>query len=146
MALPHETYWADKVSDARVQVALVTLTLVGLVLIAIALGGWVRDRLLGLGESRKPGIELVRAWIAMKSHALLLAAAFAIYVIGNSLLFQLGGHPFDMGGEKLYAYVARTYGPGQLYYVPDLVSLAKIWGGIPYIEAAFPYEPVMAGA
>jgi hypothetical protein len=31
-----------------------------------------------------------------------------------------------------------------LYYLPNLVSLARIWGGVPYVEAAFPYGPISA--
>src|SRR5258708_38490616 len=41
----------------------------------------------------------------------------------------------------MYADVARAYGPDQLYFLPNAMSLARFWGGIPYIEAAFPYGP-----
>jgi len=75
--------------------------------------------------------------------AVILLAGIA-YLACNFLLFPLGGHPFDFGNEKVYAYVARVYGPVQLYYLPNVVSLAHIWGGVPYVEAAFPYEPVSA--
>jgi hypothetical protein len=75
--------------------------------------------------------------------ALLLALA-ALYLAGNAVLFPLGGHPFDMGAEKLYAYVARSYGIADLYYLPNVVSLAKVWGGTPHLESGFPYEPVIA--
>jgi hypothetical protein len=49
-----------------------------------------------------------------------------------------------MNAEKLYAYVARTYGLADLYYLPNTVSLAKVWGGTPVLESGFPYEPVIA--
>ena len=68
----------------------------------------------------------------------------ALYLVGNALLFPLGGHPFDMGGEKLWAYVARAYGLAQLYYVPNITSVTTTWHGVPLIESAFPYEPVSA--
>jgi hypothetical protein len=57
------------------------------------------------------------------------------------LLFLLGGHPFDARNEELYAFVTRTYGLAHVYYLPNVVSLAGIWSGIPYVEAAFPYGP-----
>jgi hypothetical protein len=71
----------------------------------------------------------------------LLLVAVAAYLAGNALLFPLGGHPFDFRLEEMYAYVARAYGPDQLYFLPNAMSLARFWGGIPYIEAAFPYGP-----
>lgn len=73
-----------------------------------------------------------------------MALAIAVYLAGNALLFRLGGHPFDMGDEKLYAYVAKAYGASQLYFLPNTVSLAQIFSGVPYLESAFPYEPVSA--
>ena len=69
---------------------------------------------------------------------LLFAGATAVYLAGNAWLFPLGGHPVDMAAEKLYAYVTSTYGPAQLYYVPNIVSLPKIWHGVPYQEIPFP--------
>jgi hypothetical protein len=73
---------------------------------------------------------------------MLVVAGVAIYLFGNALLFPLGGHPFDFRLEEMYAYVARSYGLDQMYYLPNAMSLAKFWGGIPYIEASFPYGPV----
>src|SRR3989441_12089602 len=49
-----------------------------------------------------------------------------------------------MSLEKLYPYVASTYGPADLYYLPNAVSLATIWDGVPYVESAFPYSAVFA--
>jgi hypothetical protein len=40
--------------------------------------------------------------------------------------------------------VARVYGIAQLYYLPNVISVTTTWHGVPYIESAFPYEPVSA--
>ena len=68
----------------------------------------------------------------------------ALYVVPNVMLFRLGGHPFDITNEKVYAYVAAHYGAVHLYYLPSLVGIPAVWNGVPYNEASFPYEPVLA--
>jgi hypothetical protein len=75
---------------------------------------------------------------------LLVTGAIGLYLVGNAILFPLGGDPFDLPAEKLFAYVAQRYGPVELYYLPNVVSLPWIWHGIPYEESGFPYEPVFA--
>ena len=132
LTLPHQRLWASKVADVRATALLILLALIGTVLLVIAvIRGWPRNtRVRSVNASRR-----VSLWVP---------TAIGVYLVGNALLFPLGGHPFDMANEKFYAYVASAYGPAQLYYLPNVVSLAWIWDGIPFIESAFPYEPVSA--
>lgn len=140
LTLPHQRWWASKVDDPVARALLVVLALAGLAAVAIAAGA--RARRVARIES---GLAALRRAVATRPRALaLVALAIAAYLLGNALLFPLGGHPFDMGDQKLYAYVAVVYGPAQLYYLPNVVSLARIFSGVPYLESAFPYEPVSA--
>lgn len=133
LTLPHQRIWATKADDPLQTTILVILALAGLVLLALAAAG------------RRPHWRSVRMPAIQRGPVLYaMAGAVAFYLAGNALLFVLGGQPFDMGDEKLYAYVARTYGLAQLYYLPNIVSMTWVWGGIPYIESAFPYEPTSA--
>jgi hypothetical protein len=131
LTLPHQRYWADKVDDSVLRgihiALLVAAGLIGVMTVAM----WLARR------PKLPVIHRPRGKVIA-----LFGVAILAYLAGNALLFPLGGHPFDFGNEKLYAYVARTYGPAQLYYLPNVVSLARVWGGVPFVEAAFPYEPV----
>jgi hypothetical protein len=141
LTVPHQRLWASKVDDPVERLILIALALAGLLLVGIKI---VVVFLRQISRSRSPTRRL-GTLIAGKGRLLAVAAgAVVVYLAGNALLFPLGGHPFDMGAEKLYAYVARAYGPDQLYYLPNLVSLAKVFGGVPRIETAFPYEPVTA--
>ena len=145
VTLPHERLWASKIADPRAQVALIGLAIAGLLLLAIATASRFRA---GHGSvaSRIPkeSASSSRRFATSPRVIGLFAGAAAVYLIGNAWLFPLGGHPFDMAVEKLYAYVARTYGPVELYYLPNIVTLPKLWQGVPIEEMAFPYEPVMA--
>jgi hypothetical protein len=141
LTLPHQRWWASKVDDPVARFLLVLLAVAGALAVGVAAGTgsvaaarWIQAGVAGL---RRTFVARRRAigWIAL---------AVAAYLVGNALLFPLGGHPFDMGDEKLYAYVATAYGPTQLYYLPNAVSLAQIFSGVPYLESAFPYEPVSA--
>jgi hypothetical protein len=141
LTLPHQWFWASKADDPLLTAILLLLAVAGALLLAIATVTRFRysDLAMAANDLR------LRLSLNRRSPVLLaVVGAIAFYVIGNALLFPLGGHPFDMGDEKLYAYVARTYGSAQLYYLPNVVSLAWIWNGTPLVEAAFPYEPVSA--
>ena len=141
LTLPHQRLWASKVEDPVERAVLVALALAGLLLVAIRIFIAVR----GHSSSERPPTAGWRGLISAKAWLLaLVAAAVVVYLAGNALLFRLGGHPFDMGAEKLYAYVARAYGPAQLYYLPNTVSLARIFNGVPSVETAFPYDTVTA--
>ena len=137
LTLPHQRYWADKVDDPVLRVIHVALLLAAALTGAVSAAMWFRRRPPAWRHSRLADIAR-----ANRKGVALLAVAILVYLAGNAVLFPLGGHPFDFGNEKLYAYVARTYGSAQLYYLPDVVSLARVWGGVPFVEAAFPYEPV----
>ena len=135
LVLPHQRWWAVKVDDPVEWVIVILLAGIGLALMGIAFIGAapaLRRRLPDMSlRVRRPS-----------RGALLVAIAVAAYFAGNAALFPLGGHPFDSRNEVLYAYVTRTHGLVDLYYLPNTVSLARIWGGVPYVEAAFPYGPV----
>jgi len=134
-----------KTNDQKARTAIVLLASAGALLICISIYFWWRRQRPNLRASDgalRPAsvhsIARVFSWIAV------IGIAVLVYLGGNVLLFRLGGHPFDFSNEKMYAYVARTYGPDQLYYLPNLISLPKFWHGIPYSESAFPYEPISA--
>jgi hypothetical protein len=146
LTLPHQRFWADKVDDGRVRTVQVAILVLAALLIAAAATAslWRRKRD-GPGPATANHVRRITTAISSRRKpVVLLLLACTVYLAGNALLVPLGGHPFDFGNEKLYADVAGFYGPVQLYYLPNVVSLARIWGGVPYVEAAFPYEPVFA--
>lgn len=136
LALPHERFWAVKIDDGRVTAAVIGLAIAG-TLLALAM-------LVSVGRRQARDGSRPRFRRPSARFLAVAAAAITTYLTGNALLFQLGGHPFDMGAEKLYAYVAHDYGVDQLFYLPNLSSLAHIWRGAPYFESGFPYGPVFA--
>jgi hypothetical protein len=135
LTLPHQRFWAVRIDDLIANVILVLLGLVG----AIVLVAWPAVAYVERGPRPLPRLPHLsgRLWAGA-------AVAAVVYLAGNALLFPLGGHPFDMGVEKLYAYVTHTYGLSDLFYLPNTVSLARIWDGVPYVESAFPYPPPVA--
>jgi len=140
LVLPHQRLWASKVDDPIEKLILVALALAGLLLVGIKITTTIREHgriTRARGVRTGEGISRTR-WVWVIG-----AIATVIYLAGNIFLFPLAGHPFDMGAEKLYAYVASAYGPEQLYYLPNLVSLAQNSHGVPYLETAFPYELVV---
>jgi hypothetical protein len=145
--LPHQTYWANRADDNVERYAFILLLiLASLVVIATSMEWLVQHgRRLSHPAQRGSGGQRKSSSRAQRTRVFAgITVAIAAYLVGNALLFPLGGHPFDMGVEKLYAYVARTYGITQLYFLPNVVSQAANWGGVPLIEAAFPYQPVFA--
>lgn len=141
LSLPHQRFWASKIDDNLARGLELALALLGGVLLAIKLVLGFRRRLMPAFAAR------MSAFAPRGSSGqlvVLLAIALSVYLIGNVALFPLGGHPFDMADEKLYAYVGVVYGPAQLYFLPSVSSIASIWNGVPFVEAAFPYEPVSA--
>jgi hypothetical protein len=107
LTLSHQRSWASKIDDPVARSFLAGLAVVGVLLFATAVA------------TGRPSIAIARLVAGIRSIRVsgLVAGAVALYLIGNALLFPLGGHPFDMGGEKLWAYVARVYGIAQLYYL-----------------------------
>lgn len=147
LTLPHQTYWANKANDSIERIALSALLILAALVVGATGVNWLVQR--GRPDSQaaiaaRNSHRLMNYVGARKRSSVAIALAVVAYLVGNALLFPLGGHPFDMGVEKLYAYVARTYGLTQLYFLPNVVSLAGVWDGVPYIEAAFPYHPAVA--
>jgi hypothetical protein len=146
MALPHQRFWASRIDDARVQISMIVLAIAATVLVVVAIGIRVQRR--SIRDTSDWIRRLVAAWGSRIGSrwrvGLLVSGSIGLYLVGNALLFPLGGHPFDIAAEKLYAYVAQTQGPTQLYYLPNVVSLAQLWNGVPISELGFPYGPAFA--
>jgi hypothetical protein len=132
LVLPHERVWSVNVNDPVVKGLTILLATLGI--IALLVSAIVHRR--RPARPRRVRLSSRFWWLAI--------GGASVYVAGNLALFQLGGHPFDFANEQLYAYVAKTYGPTQLYFVPDVTSLAATWSNIPWIESSFPYQPVIA--
>jgi len=141
LILPHQVFWANKVDDQHERLLLIVLSAVGMCVV----GASTIWQILRATRPRVPDPHprSLRSVISKRS-VLIVGGGIAAYLVVNVLLFQVGNHPFDMGNEEVYAYVGGAYGPWHLYYLPNTVSLAWIWGGIPYAETGFPYEPVFA--
>jgi hypothetical protein len=138
LTLPHQRWWASEIDDPVAHFVLICLAIASVLLLGLAVAG-------RFGSGFTSMVSTLRGWRVhgtARRGLILAIGSGGLYLAGNALLFPLGGHPFDIGSAKVYAYVARAYGPAQLYYLPNLVSVAKIWNGFPYIEAAFPYGPV----
>ncbi|HUF53824.1 MAG TPA: hypothetical protein VMR52_08635 [Dehalococcoidia bacterium] len=73
-----------------------------------------------------------------------VASVLIFYVALNGVLFTLGSHPFDMGSQTAWSYIAAEYGVTDLYYVSQTTTLADVWNGVPYHEAVFPYNAGMS--
>lgn len=134
LILSHQRVWASKVDDPRASWLIAVLSLAGLLGIGIRLFSVVRNAA-GRLTNRLDRNLRINPWIV---------GAVFLYLAGNALLFPTGAHPFDMGDQQLYAYVSRAYGAAQLFFLPNVVSLASVWSGVPYGEFAFPYEAVTA--
>ena len=132
ITLPHERGWASVISDHRITILQVALGALGLLALIVAAA---------LHASRLTSIvpAVIRFRVSWAT-----AVSIFLYLVGNASLFRLGGHPFDFANERLYAYVASIYGQTHLYFLPDITSLADTWDGVPWVEAAFPYQPLIA--
>ena len=146
VTVPHQRWWASIIADPRAQAIQVALAIAGLVLLGLAIFGRFRGGSASLFALKFRSIAKV-PWLLVGGKMWLLIGilgAVAVYLVGNAWLFHFGGHPFDMAYEDLYAYVARTYAPTELYTFLNTKSLPGIWGGTPYLETSFPYGPVFA--
>ena len=149
LTLPHQRFYGVKVDDLRARGLLVGLLVAGGFLCLMQAALWLRGRRAAVMASRalpaaeghgKAGTPVIRLSPLTMG---ILAAALA-YLVLNALLFGLGSHPFDMLSQRVWAYVAGSSGLPQLYYLPNVVSMAEVWSGGPWHEAVFPYQPVMA--
>ena len=145
LTLPHQRFYGLKVDDIRARIALFALLAAGMLLCLREAVLWLRRRRVvamasnAIAASEAQGIALRLSPLLVGA----LAAALA-YLALNALLFGLGSHPFDMLSQRVWAYVAGTSSLPQLYYLPNVVSMAEVWNGGPWHEAVFPYQPVMA--
>lgn len=147
LSLPDHRWQAVRVDDVRARLLVIALTLVGAFLglgyvwvhrAAAVASRWGRPRL-------RVAIQAVLArQVWLPAIPIGVVGAGLLYALLNGLLFGLGNLPFDMTAAKLWTYAATQYGPSALYFLPNTVGLAKVWGGVPYHEAVFPYHPVMA--
>ena len=145
LALPHQVYWADKVADPVESLVVILLGIAALTVVCLTILSGLANRFHPLRMLRAAADSLRARIREMRGTVVLgVAGIVALYLVGNALLFHVGGHPFDMTNEKIYAYVGGRHGPSELYYLPNLVSPADVWGGTPYSEAAFPYGATLA--
>jgi hypothetical protein len=150
LTLPHERWQVAKIDDPRATALVGALLIAGALLGSISAVTWVRKRARsGAGaeyRGRTPAVLRRPITIAVPSLGLIIAAGavMIVFLVLNVLLFNLGSLPFDMLAAKLWSYLAATSGPAALYLQPNILSLAKVWGGIPYHEAVFPYDFPMA--
>jgi len=146
LTLPSETAGAIRVDDQRARFLLVTLIALGATLVTL------RVLVLALTRARSRATLGLQAFTDRpRIPSGLTGKTITISIAGiggflglNALLFGLGNSPFDMASQKAWSYIAATYGPGDLYSLPAAVSVASVWGGVPYHEAVFPYQPAMA--
>lgn len=136
--LPHQRWQVVEVDDVRAKVLVVALNVLGVLLIMKKTSSWVRENvrlvIFRLRTVNRP-ITLPSTSFVMR-----VGLVLAFFFVFNAFLFNLGSLPFDMMAEKIWAYSATKYGPLELYHLPNIVGLAKVWGGTPYQEAVFPYN------
>ena len=143
--LPHQRFFADRIEDPRAAaITLILLALAGLISLGAAASLLRRKADSALGGLKLTADRVCAALVERRRWILVGVVVATLYLIPNVLLFRLGGHPFDIANEKVYAYVAAHYGPVHLYYLPSLVGIPAVWNGVPYSEAGFPYGPVFA--
>lgn len=145
VTLPHQRFFADKIEDPRAAaITWILLALAGLLTLVTAAGLLLKTAAPTLVGLKIAANQASRALVHRKPWILAGVAVTALYVVPNVLLFRLGGHPFDISSERVYAHVAGQYGPVHLYYLPNIAGIPAIWKGVPYSNAPFPYGPTFA--
>jgi hypothetical protein len=139
--VPSQTIIANATSDWRLPliyaaiIALIALAYVKeLTEIFTSVRGRLRKIVSAMIQLAKSGSHL--------SH-LKFGGTALLFLIVNFALFGLGNHPFDIYTQKAWAYVSGKYGVESLYYLTNITTAAKAFGGIPYQEAGFSYLPLM---
>jgi hypothetical protein len=135
LGLPPESAGAIKVDDPVAKGLVGLLAAVGLLLIVVGL-------LANAGSLRRR-LAVPRVFSLGRKAQVVVAAAVAGVAILNVLLFRLGNSPFDMADQEVWSYIAATYGPAEVYVLAPFVTVAKVWNGIPYGDALFPYQPIL---
>jgi hypothetical protein len=144
LALPHQRWLTTKVDDPRARQIVAMLLAVGMLLVGIRLVLWVGARGTQPGAAGDLGRALDRDSSSSVRTNRKRIAVVAGFLLVQAWLFHLGSLPFDMQSAKVWAYVAARHGPLDLYHLPNIVSLARVWNGVPFHEAIFPYGPPMA--
>jgi hypothetical protein len=135
LGLPPESAGAIKVDDPVARGLVGVLAAVGLVLIIVGL-------VANAGSLRRH-LEVPRVFSLGRNAQVVVVAAVAGVAILNVLLFRLGNSPFDVADQEIWSYIAATYGPAEVYVLAPFVTVAKVWNGIPYGDALFPYQPIL---
>jgi hypothetical protein len=145
LTLFHQKFWVDKTDDP---VALVTswflMVLSSLLIIAGVARSLARASLASRRRIRvAQPVPALRRMLAVPTGAVVVGIVLGLLVVlPNLFLFRMGMEPFDMSAQKIWAYIATSFPPSHLYYLPNTISLGYVWGGTPYYEAVYPYEPV----
>ncbi|MEX1195975.1 MAG: hypothetical protein WD904_12290 [Dehalococcoidia bacterium] len=141
--LPHERFTTLRIDDSVVPPLIGALTALGAVLLLLSLtpGKVVGGTRSAVGRWARSVRENAREH-PVGSTA--VAAVLVLYVALVTMLSTLGSHPFDMGSQATWSYVAAEYGVTDLYYVSQTATLADVWNGVPYHEAVFPYNAGMS--
>ena len=144
LSLTHQRWIAVKVSDACVTAAVVVLSVLGFILIAMILRRRWQE---SLGQQFRAWRYRLSSPVIVRSPKVILIVALLllIYFVGNALLSRIGSLNADIVGARVRGYTAASHGPGSLYFTPNVSTAeAAQWGGLPLQEAGFPYGPIMA--
>lgn len=144
LTLFHQKFWVDKTDDPVALGISWFLIVLSSLLIIVGLARTLQRastpsrRRIRLAQS----VPAPRRIVAVPTTAIIVAIAVGLLVVlPNVFLFRMGLEPFDMSAQKIWAYIGTTLAPANLYYLPNAVSLGYVWGGSPYYEAVYPYEP-----
>ena len=146
LTLYHQRFYGVKIDDVLAKSVLMALLAAGGLLVAIKLYRPAKWKLIGAIDFVRRGTaaSLFCRDVSVPAGALVFGVAATIVLVCNVALFSLGNHPFDMTAAEVWVYVGATRGPAELYYLTNTVTLAQVWDGGPWHEAAFPYGPSMA--
>ncbi|MEM2514616.1 MAG: hypothetical protein QXU81_09970 [Candidatus Bathyarchaeia archaeon] len=143
LTLPHQRWQVVKVEDYRAKILVTALLVFGGILVIKEVTYWLQEKFRNKAKfNLAEHFPYKIFWLdpLHNKDAMILGLSIVIFFPLNFLLFSLGNLPFDMMCQKIWAYIAVNYGFHELYYLPNTVSLAKVWGGTPYHEAVFPYN------
>ena len=147
LSIPHQAWEVIQVADIRATGLLTAFLLVGSLLIATSVTSRIYRRLQASSSPLLRGHfkEKLHLFLTHRRRSLTIWVILTlVFLFINSYLVTLGSHPFDMMSQEIWAYIAFRYSPLDFYQLPNTVTVAKVWGGAPYHEAVFPYQPFMA--
>jgi hypothetical protein len=147
LTIPHQRFFGVKIDDLRAKVLIAVFATLGFLLCLVKVVLWMRQRRKAKKSIKSASSEegLSKTFKFRLTPMIVWGIVIVfVYLVINVWLFSQGNLPYDILTEKIAAYVAGKYGTSQLYYLTNLVPLAKVWGGGPWAEAAFPLGPPMA--